>query len=545
VTKPLIDLKPANSNPWYVLMTLHGEQLGVEIDKDLHEKNVKYWNRLRGPIPQTSYAQLIEKHGLTFRPRDDGGIQEDIKQAYQAQWIMRNPDLEMPSIPNANDKLNLSKTIFKNLFAINNMYFGHMLDFSGSKFEKDASFTECGFCKTVDLSKVEIMGKADFSHSYFLSDFVAKDMKVRGNLVAKKVAVDGDLDFCSVQVTGAAILNHMQIKGQTTVDNVSFESGCNFDDSKFRGVALFRGADFKGGIGFRSATFVNDADFYRVDFHGDANFASSIFEKEVNFQIAIFHKCADFRKVQFKGITDFSESKFNTHGTDHMAGIQFTDAIFSKSTSFRQCDFAHSYPEFTNSDIYPVTDFSADKALWPSGITSPEKEARESCGIIRNLLAQKGLAEDQHFFFRREMMFTSHHETFIRRIPYQAYKCLSDYGYSIALPLFWITFVWIVGFVSLSAYFAGNQYLCFEDISAHLPCWTLPPTLKPEWDGWTAAGLSFSNLFPLFGFGRVFFNEVLEALPPVLKFVSGLQTVISLPLFFLLGLGLRQRFRLR
>jgi hypothetical protein len=545
VTKPLIDLKPANSNPWYVLMTLHGEQLGGEIDEDLHKKNVEYWNRLRGPVPQTSYAQLFEKHGLIFRSRDDGDIQEDIKRAYQAQWIMRNPGLEMPSIPNAHDKPNLSKTIFENLFAINNMYFGRMLDFSGSKFKKDASFIECGFCKTVDLSKVEITGKADFSHSYFLSDFVAKDMKALGSFITKEMAVDGDLDLSNVQVTGWATLNSMQIEGRTTVVKGIFKGKCNFDHSKFNDVADFEDAVFKGDIGFRSATFVNLTKFVFAKFHGDATFASSIFEKEAIFRKTVFCNRADFPRVQFKGITDFAESEFHAKGTERRPGIRFTDAIFSKSTSFRKCLFAHSYPEFTNSDIYPVTDFSADEKFWPSGITTPKKEARESCGIIRNLLAKKGLAEDQHFFFRREMMFTSHHETFIRRIPYQVYRCLSDYGDSIARPLYGITFVWIVGFVSLWAYFAGCQYFCLEGISAHLPYCMLPPTLKPEWDGWTAAGLSFSNLFPLFGFGRVFFNEVLEALPPALKFVSGFQTVISLPLFFLLGLGLRQRFRLR
>jgi hypothetical protein len=245
--------------------------------------------------------------------------------------------------------------------------------------------------------------------------------------------------------------------------------------------------------------------------------------------------------VQFKGITDFAESEFHTHGTDLMAGIRFTDAIFSRSTSFRQCRFAYSYPEFTNSDIYPVTDFSADEALWPRGITVPKKEARESCGIIRNLLAKKGLTEDQHFFFRREMLFTSHHEALLRRIPYQIYRCLSDYGHSIARPIGWLILVWIVGFAFLWAYFAGYQYLCFEDISAHVP----RSTPKPEWDGWTAAGVSLSNLFPLFGFGRVFFKEVLETLPRFLQFLSGLQTVISLPLIFFLGLSLRQRFRLR
>ncbi len=37
-------LKPANENPWYVLMTLFGEQDGDEIDWDLHEKNMEVWN---------------------------------------------------------------------------------------------------------------------------------------------------------------------------------------------------------------------------------------------------------------------------------------------------------------------------------------------------------------------------------------------------------------------------------------------------------------------------------------------------------------------
>ena len=155
------------------------------------------------------------------------------------------------------------------------------------------------------------------------------------------------------------------------------------------------------------------------------------------------------------------------------------------------------------------------------------------------------MAEDQHFFFRREMMFTSHQETFVRRVPYQVYKCLSDYGDSIARPLSLITLVWIIGFALLWAYFAGCRYICREGINAHLPYCTQSPALKPEWDGWTAAGLSFSNLFLLYGFGRVFFEEVQKTLPLTLKLLSGLQTVVSLPLLFLLGLGLRQRFRLR
>ena len=68
--------------------------------------------------------------------------------------------------------------------------------------------------------------------------------------------------------------------------------------------------------------------------------------------------------------------------------------------------------------------------------------------------------------------------------------------------------------------------------------------MRRRWE--LAIGLSFSNLFPVFGFGRSFgLNDVLAAMPPALQAYAGFQTVMALPLIFFLGLALRQRFRLR
>jgi len=39
-----MNMKPANENPWYILMTLYGEQEGDEIDRELHKKNRAVWN---------------------------------------------------------------------------------------------------------------------------------------------------------------------------------------------------------------------------------------------------------------------------------------------------------------------------------------------------------------------------------------------------------------------------------------------------------------------------------------------------------------------
>ncbi|MFY1706385.1 hypothetical protein J3365_02700 [Tritonibacter scottomollicae] len=119
--------------------------------------------------------------------------------------------------------------------------------------------------------------------------------------------------------------------------------------------------------------------------------------------------------------------------------------------------------------------------------------------------------------------------SFTERLPYLLFGWLSDFGYSIQRPLWWLAGVWFVGVAVLWAVFS------FPGAASVLT----------QSDLGTAAALSFSNLFPLFGFGRVFLGDVLAALPRGAQVLCGLQTVFSLPLLFFLGLGLRQRFRLR
>ncbi len=42
------DLKPASESPWYVLMTVAGEQTGFLIDDDLHARNLRFWDGWAG-----------------------------------------------------------------------------------------------------------------------------------------------------------------------------------------------------------------------------------------------------------------------------------------------------------------------------------------------------------------------------------------------------------------------------------------------------------------------------------------------------------------
>jgi hypothetical protein len=45
------DLKPASESPWYVLMTVAGEQTGFLIDDDLHARNLRFWDGWAGGLP--------------------------------------------------------------------------------------------------------------------------------------------------------------------------------------------------------------------------------------------------------------------------------------------------------------------------------------------------------------------------------------------------------------------------------------------------------------------------------------------------------------
>ena len=162
-------------------------------------------------------------------------------------------------------------------------------------------------------------------------------------------------------------------------------------------------------------------------------------------------------------------------------------------------------------------DKSSDGQIyWPKSPKQNLETARQSCATIRHVLTQQGLPEEAHFFFRREMRFASQIGSCCQRLPYLLYGWLSDFGYSIQRPLWWLAGIWFVGMAAFWAVF------CFPGAVSVLT----------QSDLGTAAALSFSNLFPLFGFGRVFLGDVLAALPRGAQVLCGLQTVFSLPLLF-------------
>ena len=157
---------------------------------------------------------------------------------------------------------------------------------------------------------------------------------------------------------------------------------------------------------------------------------------------------------------------------------------------------------------------------------------QKSTWTVRRLLNKQGFPEDEHYFFRKEMEYSGRIGSIGRRFPYYLFGIFSDYGNSISRPFLWLVAFWVLGGLGIWA----CSSLCFD----------IPLDCKGEQYVDAPWAMSFANIFPLFGFQRLYFGSAfLLNLSVGVKVISGLQTVLSLPLLFLLGLGIRQRFRLR
>ncbi|MGH1445840.1 MAG: pentapeptide repeat-containing protein [Cognatishimia sp.] len=537
-------LKPANENPWYVLMTLYGEQEGDEIDWDLHEKNKRAWNAWTFKRTDSATTDQLRETKLNFlRDREIDRDSERVSLLFRNRWNIKNKKTE-PSVPVFSDQLDLSGTEFLNPLILDGFAFGNLLDLSGSKFTKGLSAQAAGFPKVLELEEARSYKNINLVGSVFLSNLNATKLQIDGIFDLSLAKVFGDFLFSDEYVSAQFRGKGLFVEGKFDAFNREFK-----DDLIMRGVAIkgdvdFSNAEFHKCAHFIKATFSANINFVWTTFVDEANFAGSTFKKRAIFRKAIFKGTVGFTSSDFQGNTDFAESVFAATGDNHMAAIRFTDCQFAKPTSFRNARFLKSYPEFTNTDLHPVTDFSADtktEKFWPKGVTEPRKEARETCGIIRNLLAKKGLHEDQHFFFRKEMQFAKASVNKREAFTYWVYGALSDFGDSIQRPVVCLCVVWILGLLIFGGFFLQTPLFieaCFEGQNR----WP-NEALRPYGTG---AALSLSNLFPPFGFNRTFFgNKFMGCLPIPLKFFSGLQTIVSLPFLFFLGLGLRQRFRLR
>ena len=273
------------------------------------------------------------------------------------------------------------------------------------------------------------------------------------------------------------------------------------------------------------------ANFQEVKFQKEAIFASSTFGRNIHFDSANFHQSEVFADSKFLAHAYFSKTIFGMAESNFICEANFTDVQFDWPVSFRETLFHNSFPIFDGAILPEKIAFSARSSFWPriGSPIVPSARAKTSLAIIRHAVAKQGLPEDEHFFFRYEMYYAGKSGSLGHYLMCQLFSLVSKYGNSIGRPVLSLAILFVAfSMIFLAIFNSQNEF------NGGMYNW---------YDAWA---LSFSNIFRFLGLQSTYLGrDFMLGLGPVTSVLSALQTILGFTFLFFLGLGLRQRFRLR
>lgn len=339
----------------------------------------------------------------------------------------------------------------------------------------------------------------------------------------------------SDQINFSQILcpNHICLDGFIFLKPVSFARSHFSRDFRIEKAAVLNRSDFKGvtlsgNAYFRASLFVESASFHSARFQSVATFREATFYDEVEF----YH-------AKFMGRTYFESTRFFSSSGCNISP-KFNDCVFEFAVSFRQALFRDAVPNMRETLFPNSVEFTPDEKLWPNEKSLYNEESRETFSALSHAMDSRGLKDHAHFFFRREMMCRESIANGLDALLLRAYRYLSNFGYSVVRPLWGLLIVVLLGAITFFVY--SLDAACYQNRSVEVKeCLTSTFSEAPSF-----VAISFSNTFAFLGFQRAFFEvNFLRDLPSFLKVVTAAQTLLGIILLFFLGLGLRNRFRLK
>ncbi|TDT75134.1 pentapeptide repeat protein [Litoreibacter halocynthiae] len=529
--------KLANANPWYVLNTLYGEQEGhTGWDIRRQNQNREVWNLWRCQHLSEKERERLRTGGAEVPTREDWDAKAgDIARLHKQVMEERNEGgFVYPGLPDPTKSVDLSGITFLKKVSFEKAIFNVAVSFDNSIFIGIASFYRTKFNAVANFALAEFKAKADFGLAVFDAHAQFMCVKFGDTSSFSSTCFGADSSFNEINFNGKASFESSKFVGYANFSESNFISIAVFDRAAFIANSAFNYTKFSDEVSFNSAAFQNFATFVAANFSKDVDFMSASFERNVDFSSAQFERRISLKSATFLGRASFSEVTFGSDEWGRLCVLDLTDVQFDKPASFSKSLFLYRYPIFTGAIIDDKTVFSTEEENWPSKIDRDARVGRSSCAYLRHHFGKQGLPEDELFFFKREMEFAGQIGNWADSAPYRFYGWASDYGSSIVKPCYALLAIWLVpALIYLGAFMraeahGGRDYGPME-----------------------AIGFSFSNIFKFFGLQGVYFDDTLEsfekmgALGSVLETLAATQTVLGFTALFFLGLGLRQRFRLR
>ena len=134
---------PANHNPWYILMTLYGEQEEKWVNGILHAKNRAAWNAWAcQAMTPDARIEVAKKAGVDLAEVQGwDGKRDEIAKLHEKVWVARNgKDLTYPGLPDVADAVNVREIAFSNTVALGGAIFSGIAYFYSAHFSGKALF---------------------------------------------------------------------------------------------------------------------------------------------------------------------------------------------------------------------------------------------------------------------------------------------------------------------------------------------------------------------------------------------------------------------
>ncbi|MBL4802525.1 MAG: pentapeptide repeat-containing protein [Emcibacter sp.] len=324
-------------------------------------------------------------------------------------------------------------------------------------------------------------------------------------------------------------------------DQLRFLSEINFEFYVFPQTVRFYKCHFVD-LSFAHARFQNEVSFTRTTFNGEISFKHAIFRDVVRFDNAIFKDSVTFQYARFDNLTSFKEVKFDEdtsfNGTEFKdvidfqgeyfeKEVNFINSIFKSTTNFQNRKFKYP-PFFHGAEMHVDTIWDRDDQNWPKlpEIREAPEMAERAWSTLKFHMNTVMRHDYENMFFIKEL----EAKQMIKGGSYllNAYEIFSNYGQSVRRPLAWL--VAFFGFFFLIKVDLRNMESSENWVGYAIEYWP------------SAAIFSLAHSVPFLPLWRYVYSE---NPPPCELFWGGLQALFSLLMWFLAGLAIRNRFRLK
>ena len=333
------------------------------------------------------------------------------------------------------------------------------------------------------------------------------------------------------QFAGGLSVNECVFEQEIMADGANFGPFARFCKCHFIGSTFFSNTKFET-VDLDQAKFKDICAFDNAKFAGRAFFTDSIFTNSANFKNVEFHDVTSFDLAEASSAAvpiSFKDAKFCKHPPRFFGRALHENTDWTSVTlPNAKAQAALSQASLEDDKCADDTDLITWEPLDPQSLLEDDKRAYEQLRIKCGAL---GKVEDEHMFFRKEMELTGHLSPWYTRATYWLYHLVSDYGHSYWRPIAGMVGVWYFWslFYALHSMARDQLHLCMDRLE-------LLPSI---------AGLSFANIFAVFGFYRRFPSDLLADPTFVTVLLTVSETLLGFVFLFFLGLGLRTRFRLR